>query len=221
MKWAAVVLLVATAAVGFSLRPEVARSPTMWLGLCVPYTLLAALAVHRLYDDGILLDTIKFRGGDVTLGVIIAAILLAGAWVTRRLLLPQGAEEVAWLYRVLLQIGTTQGSPGVFGLLIWLALCEELAWRGLVLRAMNERFGSRVGWPVATGAYAAAHLPTVVTLSDSAAGPNPLIVLAALGCGSFWSFAATQTGRLPPVIVSHFVFSSFAPMLLSPGFSFG
>jgi drug/metabolite transporter (DMT)-like permease len=57
--------------------------------------------------------------------------------------------------------------------------------------------------------YAGAHLPTLITLSDPTAGPNPLIVMAALACGIVWSFAAVILKRLPPVIFSHMAFTYF------------
>jgi hypothetical protein len=64
--------------------------------------------------------------------------------------------------------------------------------------------------------YALAHVPTVFTLADPIVGPNPLLAVAALGAGLVWSFAAAQFGRLPPVIVSHAVFSYFAITMLLP-----
>jgi hypothetical protein len=42
------------------------------------------------------------------------------------------------------------------------------------------------------------------------AGLNPLLVLAALGCGLCWSFMARMFDRLPPVMVSHAVFTYFS-----------
>ena len=95
---------------------------------------------------------------------------------------------------------------------------EELTWRGLVLSALTADLGNRRAWPIAAVAYGAAHVPTLFTLADPTVGPNPLIVFAALGCGLVWSFVASVLGRLPPVIVSHAVFSYFALAVLLPRF---
>jgi hypothetical protein len=42
------------------------------------------------------------------------------------------------------------------------------------------------------------------------AGKNPLLFVAALGCGIFWSFLASVTNRLPPVIISHVAITYFS-----------
>ena len=55
--------------------------------------------------------------------------------------------------------------------------------------------------------YALAHLPTVLLLRDPFAGPNPLVVLAALGCGLVWGLIVARTGRLPVAIFSHALFT--------------
>jgi membrane protease YdiL (CAAX protease family) len=87
------------------------------------------------------------------------------------------------------------------------AALEELAWRGLIYALVEERFGTRRAWPVTAVLYAAAHLPTVVLLRDPYAGPNPLIVIAALGCGLVWGLIVARTGRLPVAMFSHVLFT--------------
>jgi hypothetical protein len=75
---------------------------------------------------------------------------------------------------------------------------------------VSERFGTRRGWPIATLLYGLAAVPTAFGLADPQAGLNPLLVIAAVGCGLFWSFMAMMVGRLPPVIISHAAFSYFS-----------
>lgn len=218
MMWPVVVVfLVVTSAVAFSFRPDQAGSWAMWIGLAGPYTALVGLAAYRLHHDGTLRDRLRFRGGDITIGILLAGVLLAGAWGVRTVVTPSGTARAAWIFRVLMQLGPFRASPVHVILIAWIGLAEELVWRGLVLDVLTERFGSRWGWALAALAYGAAHLPTVVLLADPTAGPNPLIVLAALGCGLFWSFTASRLGRLPPTMVSHIVFTYFAPVLLLPG----
>jgi membrane protease YdiL (CAAX protease family) len=47
-------------------------------------------------------------------------------------------------------------------------------------------------------------------LRDPVAGPNPLLVIGALGCGIVWTYTALLTKRLPPVIFSHIAFTYFS-----------
>ena len=75
-----------------------------------------------------------------------------------------------------------------------------------------DRLGSRRGWPLAALLYAVALLPSVYLLSDPSAGLNPLVVIAALGCGIVWSFMASLGGRLAPVIISHMAFTYFSAL---------
>jgi hypothetical protein len=66
--------------------------------------------------------------------------------------------------------------------------------------------------------YGGATIPTAFGLYHPDAGLNPLLVIAALGCGLVWSFMAARLGRLPPVILSHMTFTYFsAVQFRSPG----
>jgi membrane protease YdiL (CAAX protease family) len=217
MKIAAFVTAVVAAAIAFAFRVDLAGTPAMWIGMAVPYTALSALAVWRLYDDGTLLDAFRIRAGDVTVGVLTAGLAYGGAWAFERFFLGTSAPKLAWLLRMAVQIGAGRPSPIVLGLIIvGFALAEELVWRGMVLGALAESFGTRRAAPFAALAYAVAHVPSMFTLAEPDVGPNPLLVVAAFGCGLIWSFTATLAGRLPPVIVSHAVFSYFAVAMLLP-----
>jgi membrane protease YdiL (CAAX protease family) len=217
MKIAALVTAVVAASMAFAFRLSLAGTPTMWFGVGIPYAALSALALYRLYDDGTLLDVFKIRAGDVTLGVLTAGLAYGGAWAFEHFFISTSAPRLAWLFRMAAQIGSGRPSPVLLGLIIvGLAVAEELVWRGMVLGALAESFGTRRAAPLAALAYALAHVPSMFTLADSDVGLNPLLVIAAFGCGLVWSFTATLTGRLPPVIVSHAVFSYFAIAMLLP-----
>jgi uncharacterized protein len=215
MLWVIVPILVVGSALGFAFRPELAGQPGMWLALALPYGALTAVALYRMMDDGTLLDRFRIRSGDITIAVTVAALLLGAAWGVQQLLLAPDSPRAAWAFRILLQLGSLGGATLPVAVVL-LGAMEEIVWRGLVLDALVDRLGSRRAWPLAAVAYAVAHLPTVVTLRDPEAGPNPLLVLAALGAGLCWSFAAARLGRLPPVILSHVVFGYFAPAMLLP-----
>jgi uncharacterized protein len=217
MKITALVIAVVAAALAFAFRANLAGTLAMWLGIGIPYAALSALALYRLYDDGTLLDVFKIRAGDVTVGVLTAALAYGGAWAFERFFISTSAPRLAWLFRMAVQIGSGRPSPILLGLIIvGLAVAEELVWRGMVLGALADTFGTRRAAPLAAVAYALAHVPSMFTLADPDVGLNPLLVVAAFGCGLVWSFTASLAGRLPPVIVSHAVFSYFAIAMLLP-----
>ncbi len=213
MKLTLLTVALITAAMAFAFRIDLAGSPWFWVALGVPYLGLAALAVKKLWDEGALVDVLKPRQGDVSLGVATAAILLAASWGARAVLAPAGSTRLAWLFRVYAQIGDTdalQRSVLYTGALFLIVVCEELVWRSMVLDELTLRFGTRRAWPLAALCYGVTALPTLLTLRDPLAGFNPLLVTAALGCGIVWSFLASVKGRLVPVLIAHGVFTYFS-----------
>jgi membrane protease YdiL (CAAX protease family) len=220
MKMALLAVALIGAGLGLAFRESVAGTTAMWVWLGVPYLALGALALRRLYDDGTLRDVLRPRAGDLTIGFLIAGALYGGAWTLHHFVLRGGSPQILWLYRLALSIGNAgaRPSPTLFGIVTVFAVLEELVWRGLVLSTLSESLGTRRAWPAAAVAYALAHVPTVIVLGDPVAGPNPVLVFAAFGCGLVWTFATSLTGRLPPVMVSHAIFSYFAIATLLPRF---
>jgi membrane protease YdiL (CAAX protease family) len=213
MKLTLLTVTTITAAMAFAFRLELAGSPTFWLALGVPYLALAALAVRKLWDEGALVDVLKPRQGDISIGALTAAVLLLASWGARAVLAPAGSTRLAWLFRIYAQIGDTdsvQRSVLYTVALLVIVICEELVWRSMVLDELTQRFGTRRGWPLSALCYGATALPTLFTLRVPLAGLNPLLVTAALGCGIVWSFLASIKGRLLPVIIAHAVFTYFS-----------
>jgi uncharacterized protein len=218
MRRVALVWVVAAGATAFALRPALAGSTAMWLILGVPYLLLAGLATHGMWQAGTL-DRLRPRWGDLTVGVLVAVVLMFGAWGTRSLVVPLGTDRQAWLWHVYLQLGPSdaiQHSAALTLAILSIATLEELVWRGMVLSRLELRFGQRRAWIFSALLYASVNLPTAFTLADPMAGPNPLLVMAALGCGMFWGFAASLQKRLPPVAISHAVFAYFMAVQFRP-----
>ena len=215
-----VAFVVTAGASAFALRPALAGTTTMWLVVGVPYLLLGAYALRDLWSLDSLVERIKPRWGDLTIGILIAAVLMLGAWTTTRgLLHPPGNDRQAWLWHIYLQLGPSdaiQHSAVLTAVILGIAALEEIVWRGMVLSHLEIRFGQRRGWLLCTLLYAASTVPSIFTLSDPVAGPNPLLVVAALGCGLFWSFAASLQKRLPPVAISHMVFTYFMTVQFRP-----
>ena len=209
MAWVGLIWVIVTGAVAYAFRPALAGSTTMWLGIGVPYLLLALLSVVQLARRDRLSALLGYRRGDPSIGILFGLALLLAAWLFARQWLPAGASQRAWLFSVYLLAGDP-ASPLNGVLLLLVVLCEEIVWRGWVQFELRERLGPRRAWIVCALVYGAAHLPTLFTLADAVAGKNPLLVLAALGCGLCWSFLAERTGRLLPGLLAHGVFSYFA-----------
>lgn len=206
-------LVVAGLAMTFAFRLEVAGTPWFWVVLTSSYLLLGALALRKLWNDGRLVDVLTPRWGDLSLGVVTGALLLLASLAARGALAPADGPRLAWVLRIYAQIGDTdavQKSLPYTALLLLIVVCEELAWRSMVLDELTQRFGTRRAWPLAALLYAIAALPTLVTLRDPLAGYNPLLVTAAFGCGMVWSFLASLKGRLAPVLIAHGVFTYFS-----------
>jgi membrane protease YdiL (CAAX protease family) len=88
----------------------------------------------------------------------------------------------------------------------------------MVLDVLSETVGSRRAPPLDALLYAVSVTPTIFTLADPVAGPNPLLFFAALGCGIFFSYLASITRRLPPAIIAHIAFTYFsATQFRAPG----
>ena len=206
----ALVLSLIGAAVSF--HPSLQGSPWMWLafGLCqVP---VAALALRKLHADEELRDRLLPRWGDISLGMGSALLLLAGSWVARKSIAPDGSLRHDWLTRAYEQAGDpalleTYWAPVLAAVLVLTSL-EEIGWRGLVMPTLEERFGTRLAWPATGLLYGLAFVPTAWWLRTDA-GPNPLVIGAALLGGFVWSFLAARTQRLIPSILSHAVFVWF------------
>jgi membrane protease YdiL (CAAX protease family) len=213
MKRTLLTLVVITGAMAFAFRPSVAGTPWFWLGIGVPYAALAALSLHKLWQEGALVEVLTPRWGDFSVGFVTAAVLILSSWAARAVLAPAGSTRLAWLFRIYAQIGDpdrVQRSAVYTSALVLIVICEELVWRSMVLDELTERFGSRRAWPLAALAYGASALPTLFTLRDPLAGYNPLLLTAALGCGIVWSFLASIKGRLLPVLIAHGVFTYFS-----------
>lgn len=208
----ALVVLAAALAIAYALRlPEPAMR--LWLGLGLPYLALASLAAVQLFRKGVLRDLLRFRPGDLTLGIGLGGLLLVSAWGLSRVLFPLEAPGHAWLFRIFLLAGDTSTVEATFWLIV-LGACDELTWRGWVQLELSTRLGVRRGWVACAVLYAVAHTPTLVTLSDPVAGPNPVLVLLALGCGLCWAFLRERTGRVMPSLLSHVAFTYLAAQYL-------
>ena len=203
-------IVLAGAGHGLAFHERFEGSPAVFYILAAVYALLCGVALHFFWDQGTLLDRLEPRWGDLSIGAVTMLLLVLTALLGRSTLAPAGTPRQAWLYRIYLQIGdpdVVQNSILLTLLLVFIAAAEEIVWRGMVLDQLSARFGPRKGWLLATLAYTLSVLPTCYVLRVTPAGYNPLLPIAAFGCGLIWSFIAGRFGRLPPVIVSHAAFT--------------
>jgi membrane protease YdiL (CAAX protease family) len=205
----AAVAIATTMAVAFAFGPARAGSPWMLVAIGAVYVPGAAATGLWLRRRGELRASLHPAAGDLTVGAVLAALMYGAAMGATLLLTPHGSPREAWILRIYLQLGDPEATGRVIvgGVVFVIAALEEIVWRGLVMRAIEGPLGSLRAWLLSSALYAAAHLPTLYLLGDPQAGPNPLIVAAALGCGLVWGRIVHRLGRLPPAVFAHAFFS--------------
>jgi membrane protease YdiL (CAAX protease family) len=85
---------------------------------------------------------------------------------------------------------------------------------------LEQKVGPRRAWPLTAALQAVAYGATIYQLRDPFAGPNPLVVIAVLGCGLVWGFVVARTRRLPIAVLSHALFA-WAVLVQFPLFRLG
>lgn len=229
----ALVTLATALGVQLAFAPASAGRPTLFLALGVPYAAFAALALVRQRradaarlaaeaplpsdpDAGAAAAApaplrLGLRSGDVSAGFVLALALGALSALGRHVIAPPGSPAELWLVRIYLQFGNVPPEKPAYvataAAVAAVALLEELTWRGLVQSLLEGRFGPRWAWAIGAVLFAAAHLPTVWQLAAPGLGPNPLVVLAALGCGAVWGLCAGRLRRLGPSLASHALYT--------------
>jgi hypothetical protein len=203
------VTLATAIVITFAFDPRRAGTPAMLIAIGLLYALIGAFALRRLDQRGELWSRFRPAGGDLTLGAVVAALLYGGAHLVDQTIAAHGSIREAWIMRVYLQVGDPDAPSHVLvgGAVFVIAALEELVWRGLVMRTLEAAYGPRRALVVTSLLFATAHLPTLYLLGDPTAGPNPLIVLAALGCGAVWGLVYLRTNRLLPALFAHALFS--------------
>ncbi len=181
-----------------------------------PYVAFAATIVFAFYAaarahfDGELRSWFRIRGGDISRAFFGVVVLFALAYAFNRVAMAPGTARESWMARLYLQFGhpfmLRNQQPQIAAAILAAAISEELVWRGLVPRLLEERFGSSRAWVVAAGLYAVSLIPTAWALRDPVAGLNPVLPLAGLVAGLTWGWMAQRFGRLFPSILAHAAF---------------
>lgn len=165
--------------------------PSIWIRMAIIEGVFAAIAIGTLALPWRALFEVRAR--DVAVGVAAAgALWLAGAAVIAaiRAIAPALAED----------LGRIQGFAAALDPWWWVLVAlpfivatEDIVWRAAITLPLAQR----LPWPAA--ALAAGSL---FALAHVTSGP-PLLVVAALACGTLWSAMAIATRRLAPVTAMH------------------
>jgi membrane protease YdiL (CAAX protease family) len=201
--------LTAAGVLAYAFDPARAGQTSMLVALGAFYAALTAAALYRLHRRGELGRRFRPARGDITLAAVTAGVLYGAVRIGAMVLAPAGSPHELWLARIYLQIGEA-GAPErrLLGVAVFtVAALEEIAWRGLLMRSIQDSAGPLRACVITTLLYAVAHLPTLSLLRMPGAGYNPLVVLAALACGLVWSLMVLRTGRVTPALLAHALFS--------------
>jgi uncharacterized protein len=208
----ALCVVAVAAAQAYAMQPANAGSMRLWGVLLAVYLILGTLSLLALRSHPSA-PTLRPRAGDLTVGVLVGLATAAGGFFGLSTIVVPGSGREIWLFGLYAQAGDVQGNTLLTLLLIAIVILEELVWRRWVLTILAER-SRRWAAPLSALAYAAAHVPTYFVLTDPGVPGNPLLILAALGCGFIWGYMTLITRRLLPTIIAHGAFSYFlsAPM---------
>jgi membrane protease YdiL (CAAX protease family) len=214
----AITVVVTGIASYLAFSPAQSGSIAFWALAAGPTVALAAAAATWARREDLLREWLSPKWGDFTRGVVGAVVLFALGWAFARLVAPVGSAREIWLVSLYGQIGDPRALQAhalalavVIGVV---ALAEEVLWRGTVTQLLAQRVGSRAAWVWAAALYALAQAPTMWALR-SGAGPNPVLVVAALGGGLLWGAMARAFGRLAPGVLAHAMFD-WAVVMMFP-----
>ena len=180
---------------------------------------LAIVAILVMVKQGRIRDRLTPKWGDLTIGVLGALALIISTWAGRTILSPRGLPRQAWLAQVYWFIGdpgTLQEQFWVPWLVVLAPMLDEIVWRGWLQDELSNSLGAIRGWLVTALLYAFQAAPTLLTLQDPVAGPNPSLLTLALVAGLVFGFLTHATRRATPAMIAHAAFSYFILLQYRP-----
>lgn len=174
----------------------------------------AALLASRRKGAGRLAEDFGFRARwvDLGIGVVVALVVqllvLPGIALLLRPLLGEPdvsgpVQELVDKSRGLAYIGL------VLSVAVGAPIVEELFFRGLLLRALQNRFSNGLAVILSAVAFGLAHGSTLPL--DAVV----LVMVSLMAFGAVLAILAIRTGRLGPGIVAHAVFNLFTILYLT------
>ncbi len=92
-------------------------------------------------------------------------------------------------------------------LLFPISPAEEIYWRGLIQRSLQQRVPPMAAWLLTTAVYTGVHLPTL----------NPPLLITAFVGGLVWGYLFMRTKSVTAGIISHIIFNELIFVLLPLG----
>ena len=214
---AVIVVLVGVGA-WFGFQPDRSGTWQFWAIVGAPTITLAAIGAWRAHKDGDLAEWVRPRWGDATRAFVAAGVLFAAAYGFARYVATTGSPREIWLVSLYGQIGdprVLQRYALAVGIgIVVMSIAEEILWRGVVTRLLEEKLGSERAWIASALLYGVAHVPTMWALRAGGGALNPLLPLAAVAAGLvFGALARKLDGRLAPGIVAHALFDWLVVMM--------
>lgn len=201
------VTAIATLVIAFAFQAADAGSLSAFGAIGVTYLVFGIVAVVGARRRGALAFYMP-KSGDFTIGALVAVVLYAAAMGFQLVVMPEGHARVGWIMRVYALLGDPRDELRLLfgGAVFVIGVLEEVTWRGLVFKGLERALGTFRAAALTTVLFAAAHIPTVFLLSAPTSGPNPLLVVAALGCGMVWVYLTIRMKRMTPALFAHGLF---------------
>lgn len=183
-------------------------APLWWIMFVHPplnFWILMAGSTLTLSIIGLTADPGMLRGWNprmIALGIGSALILWGVFWTGNELLQLINAHIYQILPERSMQLQSVYANRDAMPqplLILLLAFPvgfgEEVFWRGLVQKQLQNRLSDRTGYAGAVALYTGVHLVT----------GNSLLIIAALVCGLYWGAIYWKTRSLVPALISHMI----------------
>jgi membrane protease YdiL (CAAX protease family) len=185
-------------------RNALGLSAWVWLGLAYGPLLVWSIAI--LKRDEVLSEMVRPVPGDLTKGILAAAISLAAlygiALLGIKLAPATVARDLMGIVRVAASVSTMTRGIGI----VAFSLVEELVWRGAVAHTLEERLGSsRAPW-VASALFFVAMIPSL----------HPSLIAAAAILGVATAFVVVRFRRLTVAAIVHAFFTWITVEMILP-----
>jgi membrane protease YdiL (CAAX protease family) len=166
----------------------------LWLALGSTSIVVGSLVLAA--QPSLLAATLRFRLVDSLVGVLAGLLMVAASRFSYPVVaksIPFIAADATALYAAL----AGKDSIPYALLIVPIAMCEEVVWRGAVQSAVVKRFGKVATVPLTAVLYALVHAPVGV----------PSLVLIAFACGLGWGLLRSLTAGLWAPFVAHLLWS--------------
>lgn len=178
-----------------------------WIALGAAWVALAALALLLLRREEMLGESMQLKPGDVSRGIGGAAVAVVFLFFLGMIAVKVAPMRAFEELRALIFVATRVPVEWKRALIIVaLAACEEIVFRGAVSVFLEARVGSvRAPW-IASGLYALAAVPSL----------HPGVIAAAVAIGAVTAFLVSRFRRVVVAIVAHAAFAWLAVEFVLP-----